>query len=155
MLPDYTTAEDIFQDLAAEIGRNRDRYDETRDFAPWAKGIARNLVKRYYKKRKRSRVSFVEDLEYLSNAADEIGDDDSSWESKRRALQVCIGKLSTKNRRLITARYGRNLSGNNLARKFGATEGSLRVTLHRIRESLRDCIRRCSSASEQAALRGA
>ena len=148
MLPDYGKAEDIFQDLAATVARHRDRYDETRDFLPWAKGVARNLVRRHYEKGKRSRVAFIEDLERLSTILDDMEDEDPNWERKRSALQVCIDKLSSKNKQLIMAKYRWNLEGSELARKFGGTVGSVRVILHRIRASLKTCILQCLSVAE-------
>ena len=63
-------------------------------------------------------------------------------EEQRWALDQCLAKLSPSNRRLLQARY--DVSGGALARlsdETGRSNESLRVTLSRIRSSVRRCIR--------------
>jgi DNA-directed RNA polymerase specialized sigma24 family protein len=63
-------------------------------------------------------------------------------EEQRWALEQCLAKLSPANRRLLQARY-HSTSGAlaRLSAETGRTSESLRVTLSRIRSSVRRCIR--------------
>jgi RNA polymerase sigma-70 factor len=140
MIPNFNDAEDVFQDTMLEIIRNKDRYDNSRPFLPWAKGIARNMARRYYAKRARIEEPLVsESLDILGDIIAEESEDEY-WAKAMERLHICMGRLSTRNRKLLLLRYGKNLKGNSLARKVGLSDKSIRTTLFRLREFLRKCI---------------
>jgi RNA polymerase sigma factor (sigma-70 family) len=55
-------------------------------------------------------------------------------------LENCLKKLSPQSSELIRFRYYESLGSREIAKKVGATEVAIRVTLLRIREQLRKCI---------------
>jgi len=143
MVRDFDAAEDLFQDTVVEILGSADRFDPSREFLPWANGIARNVVRRHYKRLSRRRVSPVEvdNLEYLGNLmAEDRGAD--AWEEERRALRYCLERVDSRNRRLLALRYQENLKGGKLAESVNLSEKSVRTILHRVRNALRRCIER-------------
>jgi RNA polymerase sigma-70 factor (ECF subfamily) len=142
MVRDFDAAEDVFQDTVVEILRSADRFDRSREFLPWAKGIARNVVKRYYRSASRGMSAVdVQNLEYMGGLMEEDPEADV-WEEERKALRHCLEKVDARNRRLLALRYERNIKGRRLAGCLNLSEKSVRTILHRVRGALRRCIER-------------
>ncbi len=140
MVRDFEVAEDLFQETVLEILKSRDQFDPARSFAPWACGIARNVVRAYWRGHKRQPASGVSDMvEDLAMVCVE-GDDDL-WRHERSALRRCLQKVPPRMRKLLLLRYGHNCKGQELARQAEFRQGSLRTTLARLRSQLRRCIR--------------
>lgn len=142
MVRDFGEAEDIFQDTMQAIIKSADRYDTNREFLPWARAIARNMVRQFFQKRKREPEPI--EMERLVYLADIMSDHDvavDEWEEERALLRGCFAKISASNQRLLVLRYGENLKGPSLAKQAGRAEGSLRTTLQRLRTFLRDCVK--------------
>ncbi len=143
MVRDFGKAEDIFQDTMLAIVKSADRYDEQREFLPWARAIARNMALQSFRQQKREPEPMEQErLEFLADVmcADEAADD--VWAEERALLRRCFEEVSSGNRRLLVLRYGENLKGPRLAQQAGRLEGSVRTTLRRLRVFLKDCIKR-------------
>ncbi|NLE38742.1 MAG: RNA polymerase subunit sigma, partial [Pirellulaceae bacterium] len=69
---------------------------------------------------------------------------------KRRAMTDCLEKLRPRDRRMIADRYSRNLSGKQLAEQLGRTADSVFHSLHRIRTTLVECVRRTLASEERS-----
>jgi len=142
MTRDFEVAEELFQETVLEITRSAERYDDSRDFLRWAKGIARHMVLRHWAAQKRRPASIEQDaLLAIADALQEEPDPDV-WEREKSALRLCLTRLSEKHRRLFQSRYAQNLKGPALAEQVGLSAQSLGKTLMRIRGLLRECIRR-------------
>ncbi len=142
MVRDFDAAEDVFQDTVVEILGSADRFDPSRDFLPWANGIARNVVRRYYKTASRGMSPVdVQNLEYLGSLMEEDSEIDA-WEDERKALRHCLEKVDSRNRKLLTLRYRKNMKGSRLANRVSLSEKSVRTILFRVRDALRRCIER-------------
>jgi len=142
MVRDFGAADDIFQDTVLQIAHSHDRFDESRDFLRWAKGIARNMALRHFDSKARQPMYVDQDLLEVLNEvmAEEPEPEPEIWEKERAGLHHCMQKLPEKNRVLIMLRYMENLRGMALAEKAGIQITSLRTTLARIRQALRDCV---------------
>jgi RNA polymerase sigma-70 factor len=140
MVRDFDAADDIFQDTILEIARAGERFDAERDFLAWARGVGRNMVRRYWASARRTPAA--RDPAGLEAAAEAMLEeqDADAWEGERRALRSCMDRLSDRNRALMLERYGRNLKGPALAEKTGINPKSVRTTLVRLRQFLRRCI---------------
>jgi RNA polymerase sigma factor (sigma-70 family) len=147
MVEDFALSEDLFQETVVEILKSAERTELQSEFLPWAKGVARNMVRRYYRsERSRRRSSYVADLEYMAELV--ISETDSrAWETEARALDTCVKRLSERHRKLLLARYGQGLKGRTLAERTGWKRASLLTTLARIRSFLRNCISAAASKS--------
>ena len=62
-------------------------------------------------------------------------------------LRRCLARLTAPHRRLLKLRYALDRSLAAIASEIGSTEGSVQVTLSRLRSSLADCIGRGGSAA--------
>jgi len=140
MVRDFDLAEDLFQQTVLEIMRASDRFDPTRDFLPWASGVARNVVRQHWRTAKRQPALATQDLlDSLAELAVDEQEEDV-WQAERAALHRCLEKLPARLRRLFLLRYGHNHKADTLARLAAFTPGSLRTTLARLRLKLRHCI---------------
>lgn len=140
MVRDFDLAEDLFQQTILEILKGADQFDPTRDFLPWASGVARNVVRRHWRAAERQpSVATQEALEVLSELAMEEEDEDI-WKAERTALQRCLNKLPERMRQLFLLRYGQNYKAAKLAELSSFPIGSMRTTLARLRMKLRHCI---------------
>ena len=137
---DFSAADDIFQDTMLQIARSQEKYDSNRDFLPWAKGIARNMALRHFDSKARQPLYI--DSELLDILNEVLAEDTESeiLEMERAGLFHCMQRLPEKSRGLVMLRYVENLRGMELAEKAGIQITSLRTTLARIRQNLRDCV---------------
>ena len=76
------------------------------------------------------------ELMFLSN--DDVEDD---REGEAEALKECIKTLREEDRALLRERYSSTGTLKVYAEKTGRSEAGLRVTLHRLRQSLRKCVK--------------
>lgn len=140
MLPGSADIDDVLQETNVVLWEKRDNYDWKAEFKPWAYGIARNKVRQHWsKKKKHAGVSLPE--EFLDAVADarqaQLPDD---FHKKRSALMQCMTQLKPRDRDLIYACYEAREGLDSRVRKFGLTAESIRVTTHRIRKKLRECV---------------
>jgi RNA polymerase sigma-70 factor, ECF subfamily len=139
MVRDFDVAEDLFQETVLEILRSKDRFQTERAFVPWACGISRNVVRRYWERENRKPLPITEEvLLRLSEIA--VDTDPDLWREERLALQQCLERLPARLHRLFLLRYGHNVKGQDLAEQAGIRVGSIRTTLARLRTQLRRCI---------------
>ena len=140
MTRDFNVSEDLFQETVLEIIKSADRFDSSRDFAPWACAIARNVVRKYWRKKEKQPVAIEQEALFslAEIAADSV--DPELWQEERLALKHCLKKLPNPMRKLIILRYGHNCKGSELAKKSSMKSGAIRTTLLRLRKKLRTCI---------------
>ena len=139
MVHDFELAEDLFQETVLEILKSQDTFDTTRCFTSWACGIAKNVVRRYWRNQQKhpssSYCEMVTDLALISTE----GSDDT-WHYERIALRRCLQKVPSRMRKLLMLRYGHNYKGSQLAELASCRQTSIRTTLARLRSQLRQCI---------------
>lgn len=138
LMPGSSDVDDVLQETNIVLWEKRKRFEPDSNFLAWATTIARFQVMRYRGIAKRTRTLPFSD-EFLHDLAEKMAPDDSK-RPLLNALDKCIEKLSDKQRELLTVRYTRGKSVKEHAELIGTSAQSLRVTLHRIRRSLRDCI---------------
>ena len=136
----FHDAEDLVQRIAQELARRFDEYDAGRPFVGWALWIAKSRVIDFYRAQGRSQLVFSDDL--LRQLADTIAEQAEGRHQRREALEACLDELPAKSRRLLDLRYVEDLSNAQVAQETGATSGSVRVLLSRVRTALANCIER-------------
>lgn len=136
--PNSQDIEDILQNTNAVLWQKSNQFKSGTNFLAWAFKIARYQVMHQRGRSIRdSRLVFSDEL------IDRIADTnqlDQSHEIRMSALEGCISKLTKKQRDLINERYMAGHSLENYAASIGRSSGSLRIALHRIRESLKRCV---------------
>lgn len=136
---DFATRDDILQETAVAVLQSYERFDETQPFQAWALGIARNQIRLYLRKQKRDRLVFNEQtIHLLSETFDRA---DESQQSLRH-LQSCVNKLDAKSLSLLQLRYVADCKPAAIAQQIQSSANAVAKTLQRIRDLLRDCIRR-------------
>jgi RNA polymerase sigma-70 factor, ECF subfamily len=149
---------DVVDDLVQDVFlRAFDRLATLRDgtaFRAWLLGIARNRALEHLRERLRSGLSTPDALDALldrTQLAILEGDDDEARRGlELEALRQCIRRLPPVGARLIREHYfkGRPIAA--LAAEERKNEGTLRMTLLRLREALRDCVRRRVEAPNES-----
>jgi len=149
---------DVVDDLVQDVFlRAFDRLNTLRDgtaFRAWLLGIARNRALEHLRERLRSGLSTPDALDALldrTQLAILEGDDDEARRGlELEALRQCIRRLPPVGARLIREHYfkGRPIAA--LAAEERKNEGTLRMTLLRLREALRDCVRRRVEAPNES-----
>jgi len=140
LMPGVDGAADVLQEVNLVLWEKMHTFKLGTNFRAWAFAIARFEVKAHLKRLNLSRVPDSV-AEKLTEQFDETCEADPEHAEVRiEALRICLSRLSDDDRTMVEARY----SGPNNIKEFAASTGkpvgTLRVTLHRIRNGLRRCI---------------
>lgn len=135
----FNDAEDVLQEVAAEVARRFEEYDHQRPFAGWVIWIAKSRIIDHYRRSDRQRRQFKPQLlDRLAAAYTEVAE---RRDYRLDALRHCLGQLPDDSRRMLDLRYGTDLSADEIAREMGLARGSVAVLLHRLRSRLAECVR--------------
>lgn len=138
--PSADLVEEILQSTVLRAHDALPRYELRGTFVQWLKGIARNLLLQELRARARHLSMAGPTLEAVVAEAC-LGDlDAADVPGPDPALRECMDRLSPSARDLLDRRYGRGLSLNRIAQQLRKPADGLCVTLHRIREALRQCL---------------
>lgn len=147
LLPGDPLAKDVAQQANAKIWEKRAEFEQGTNFKAWAFSIARYEVLNYRKRQARDRrLFFSSDLELV--IASELSDKDFDFQGRLEALQGCLDKLRAQDRQLLFHRYSSGGTLNEFAENAGRSVGALKVTLHRLRSALLDCLQRSLRTGE-------
>jgi len=144
---DRNLAEDILADVSVEIVRSWGRYDPSRPFGPWARGLARRVALAGL--RKHGKLPSLLDngsLEALGAAIDAHGDE-ARLAERRAALKQCMERLPERDRDLLRQRYFDDRAYEDISRAVERSVGALYAAFSRIHKALRDCIQRRMSTA--------
>lgn len=140
LLPDRSQAEDVVQEVARLLWQKRQDYDSAKPFLPWARGFARLEVLMVLRRQTVRGKYFSEQL--VEQLAEERIANEEQLLAQREALAGCLQKLDEPSRELLTLRYGREVTVHQLAEQQGKSANALYLALHRIRQTLSDCVNR-------------
>ncbi|MEK6237055.1 MAG: sigma-70 family RNA polymerase sigma factor [Planctomycetales bacterium] len=136
----FHDAEDVVQQIAQEAAGRFDQYDSNRPFVGWVLWLAKSRVIDFYRKGKRDRLIFSDEL--LDRLGQAFAQRAGQRCDRREALEHCLEDLPERSRRLIDLRYVEDLSAARVAAAVDSTAGSVRVLLGRVRNALAECIQR-------------
>lgn len=140
MLRSQAARDDVVQETALVLWREFARYDRSRSFGAWARGIAGNKVLQRLTQENRSGLSLPpEALPAILAAYDRT---DEPQNPRRAALQNCLRDLPEKSRSLLALRYEEGLSLVQTAERVQSTMDAVHKALSRIRAKLQACIER-------------
>lgn len=129
---------DLVQDSFITAFDRLDRFDNTRDFGKWLRGICRNRILKYYREtsnRSKRLQCLVDAVEHrLMGAENEV--DDMAME-RIQAIRACIDELDEPRKDLIAMRYFHEMPVNEMAKTLGKNATGISVNLMRIRAKLR------------------
>ena len=147
LMPGYSEAKDVAQQANVKIWEKRDEFELGTNFKAWAFSIARFEVLNFRKRIARdSKLFFSAELEETMTS--ELLVADESVESMHEALRACLQKLKPSEKQLILHRYSTTSTLAEYANIVGRSVGGLKVSLHRVREKLLQCIDHTLAAEE-------
>lgn len=132
---------DLFQQTCLTAWKLIDRYDRSRPFGPWLRGIASNLVLKHFSKR-RATVAFddqaVAALELRMEQLERLPGD--HWNDKLDSLRDCLARVDPDDRRLLDLYYRDGLSCAEISSRFGQGLEAVKKRLQRLRADLFRCL---------------
>lgn len=132
--------DDLFQEIALTLWKEFSRYDRTRPFGAWARGVtAFKLLQRGDQTRRWPVVLSPEAIDAVSKAFDRH---EGVLSPKADALERCLDLLPEKSRRLLALRYERSLKIETIALEMQTTLDAVYQSLSRLRTKLQDCVNR-------------
>ena len=140
--------DDVLQETNRILWQKADDYVPGTNFWAWASQVARFEVFNYLRQKQRDRS--LPDAELVSQLATIAEHELSENDPRRDFLEDCLSKLNDKQRRLLDLKYASNRSIAEMSGTLNRPEGTIRQTLYRLRETLRECIERKLRAGEPA-----
>lgn len=148
LVPDRVAVDDIVQEVAVALFAQFSAYDPSRPFVAWALGIAKHKIQDRWRTLARSKT-VTQDSAVLEAMAEISAEMDDEFDSRRAALQECLGQVQGRASDLLRLHYHDGLEPRHIAEQLGLQAGHVRVLLNRVRGVLRDCIeRRIGAPSE-------
>lgn len=130
--------DEIFQEVSMVLWDKFEKFDETRSFGAWARGIAANKMKEHWRKLKKRPVLLTPDvLEALFHAYNDI---EHEIDYREQALKYCVNQLSDPAQSLVRLKYESLLSIREIADRVQRTVAATQKALSRIRMKLQDCV---------------
>jgi len=152
LMPGSTDVDDVLQDTNVVLWEKLEDFEQGTNFLAWAFAIARNTVKAHWRQSKRDSSPQLNPTIIDAITATWLGSDSENPSSKQQALDHCLETLKPNERDLIDARYASSESLENQVQEIGRSAQSIRVSLFRIREKLRQCVNARMQLKEGGAL---
>ncbi|MEM7395709.1 MAG: sigma-70 family RNA polymerase sigma factor [Verrucomicrobiota bacterium] len=137
---DENSARDIVQEAFLTAYKALEKFDPSRDFGAWMRGIVRNKFKEWVRKQAaytplsdQMMDSVDEEYHRLDQAAD-------GSEEIFLALRLCMKKLPDLMGKAVELFYMKRMSGQEVARELEVKEPVVRKRLQRAREQLSLCV---------------
>lgn len=133
-------AEDLLQEVSAEILRMRHEYRPGTSFTRWARTIARfRILKHFRRSRRQAAALLPEALDRLEAAAGKL-EAEEPLDEQAGALRRCLAKLTGMRRRVLGLHYENGLKIDAVARAVGKSVSACYSVLKRAKQALRLCI---------------
>ncbi|MBY0528492.1 MAG: sigma-70 family RNA polymerase sigma factor [Gemmataceae bacterium] len=140
LVRDRHGSDDVFQEVALVLWKEFQRYDPTRSFGAWARGIAAKKVMQRWDRLSRMPVPFSpEAIEAVLEAYDRT---EAASQPQADALAHCLEGLPDKSRQLLTLRYEQSLKLGQIAQAVDSTLDAVHKALSRLRTRLHECVER-------------
>lgn len=140
LIPIEADAEDVFQQTSITLWRKFADFDQTREFYPWACGVAYHAVLNFRRSSRRSKLYFNDEL--VSMLADVRNKSSQRSRFRQDMLDECLAQLATKDQHLINQVYSDRCSAAKLAKQRGKAVQTIYNRLNIIREKLLACVNR-------------
>jgi RNA polymerase sigma-70 factor (ECF subfamily) len=147
VLRDRAARDDLLQETALVLWKEFERYDRSRPFGAWARGIAAKKLLQRLDRGGPPAASLPDAAVPAILAA--FDRSEGPADARRDALQSCLEGLAERSRRLLVLRYEQGYTVARLAKELGRSTEAIYKALARIRLKLRECIdRRLRAAGE-------
>ncbi len=131
-------AKDVLQESNRVVLAKIDTFQQPEKFDAWAYRIAYFQSLSFIQKRKRSRLSFNDEL--LQTLADQTERTDARVEGKLTRLERCLTQLQDRTRAVVSDYYYQDLSIKEIAASRNLKSNHVAQVLFRARKALFQCI---------------
>jgi RNA polymerase sigma-70 factor, ECF subfamily len=131
---DWSKAQDLTQDAFLQIHRARRTFRAELPLLPWMLSIARHVALTHLRSAGRRIVEEQSDLELLNAVAPSTAADDVAT---RHDLEQTMKSLTSEQREIVWLADLQGFTSAEVARITGASEGAVRVRLHRARQKMK------------------
>ncbi len=131
-------ARDLVQDSCVAAWQSLGKFDVSRDFGTWMRGIVRNKWREHCRRHSREVSLDEETLERLERAFDGSPADEALFER----LAECRGKLPPPMAEAVRLTYDEGRTSDEVAGMLETKPAAVRKRLERAREALRLCLGR-------------
>ena len=138
LVPHAADADEVFQRTCLVLWEKWSDFDRSKDLLPWAFGIARIEVRRFFDERGRGWELLGDQASMV--VASVVGE--PLLDRRLDALQRCLRKLPRDHRSLLQVCYAGSRKLQDIARDMELTPNALSLRLRRIREILHACVDR-------------
>ncbi|RMD75093.1 MAG: sigma-70 family RNA polymerase sigma factor [Lentisphaerae bacterium] len=139
---DYHAAEDLTQETFLAAYRQLDRFDPSREFGPWVRGIARNKCLNYLNRSPARKLllsqNIQREIERFYQALEPRSGE--SWNTRLAQLRECIKALPDALRGIVTDYYYGEHSAKTISQLRAMTERAVWQKMYRARNALRRCL---------------
>lgn len=139
-MPGSPDVQDALQDVNVIIWEKMASYEHGTNFKAWAFSIARNVVREYRRKQQKADGLCLNEKAIAAINETWLARSEEAINPKQDALDLCLGTLNDTEKSLIEARYTKGTSLQKHSELIGRSAESLRVSLFRVRDKLRDCV---------------
>lgn len=139
-VPSIADARDVLQETLVTLWAKRAEFDATREFLPWACGIARNKVREFWRRQPRWQAFAQDDVMDLIDARREALSPEISLRTEK--LRECLAKLTPGQRANLDRYYSGDEPVETIALREGHSVDAIYKMLQRTRRTLLDCIER-------------
>jgi RNA polymerase sigma-70 factor (ECF subfamily) len=139
ILANHGDAEEVLQRTNIVVWRKFNQFRLGTDFRAWVFRIAFFEARKYLAEKRRASGFMLSD-EVLEMLAQTYHDQEKALKRRSEALDDCLEKLPSNDRRLIDKIYGEETPVGQYAERVGRQPTSVYRSLRRIRQALFDCL---------------
>ena len=141
-------AEDLTQDVFLTAYKKIKDFKSDQAILPWLRGIALNLLRNYWRKKKAISAGGQNELQILidQNIHEKSNSDEEPYLIE--LMMSCLSETDNESKELIQLRYKEEKPISELKTIFNLNHSTLTMRLHRIRDELKKCINRKSAEAQ-------
>ena len=140
MVHRQSDAEDILQQTSVQMWNKFNEFENGTSFLAWARAFAKFNTLDFKRKQQNSKLYFGEDI--YKDIAEEMSYIDQTFEQRKNALQGCLIKLNSSDRKLLNLHYEKCLNYRQIAEKLSLSKTGIYKVMSRIHTNLHICIKR-------------
>jgi RNA polymerase sigma-70 factor (ECF subfamily) len=140
--PDRYLVDDLVQEVFIFAYERLSEYQEGTNFAAWINAVARNTALAALKKQSKRAAAHKRYVErVLVDQAIEAFDEEED-DSRIAALTSCLGEMDERAREMVKMRFNAEMSLEEICEELGRSVSWGKSYFFRLRNMLRDCVRR-------------
>ena len=140
-------AEDMTQEVFLTAYNKINKFDTKLSILPWLRGIALNILRNFWRKKKAVSAGGQEELQALIDKHIHENSSENQEPHMIEFMLSCLSEADSNSQKLIEMRYKQEKTISELTKLLSINHSTLTMRLHRIRDELKKCINRKVSES--------